>query len=259
MPFTLSHPAAIAPLRSLARGAGLPLAALAVGAMAPDLEFFLWLRPKSLWSHSLLGLLAFCLPMGLLLVLAWETLVRAPLRDLLALPEAPEDRSRLARRPAWWVRAAAGVLLGAITHFVWDGVTHAGGWALRLVPALGASAFSARGHDVPWFNLVQHASTVAGGLVVLGWLWRELQRAGAPAVISRSPRRIGALAGTLAVASAFALWNGWRLGVADGYWPLEATIGRAAVGGVFGLGVALALYGVAHRLLAGDPPAQRAT
>ena len=259
MPFTLSHPAAIAPIRSIARRAGLPLAALAVGAMAPDLEFFLWLRPKSTWSHSLIGLVGFCLPMGLLLVLAWETLVRAPLRDLLALPEAAEDRSRLARRPVWWSRAAAAVLLGAATHLLWDGLTHAGGWGEKLIPALGTAALVVRGHGVPWYNLLQHASTVAGGLLVLGWLWGELRLAGSPAVIARSPRRIAGIGATFAVAGAFALWNTWRLGMLDGDPRLEVSIGQAAVGGLFGLGLALVLYGAAWRLLADEPPAERAT
>jgi hypothetical protein len=55
MPFTLSHPAAVAPLWPIARRFRLSLAALAIGAMVPDFEFFLHLRPAARWSHALVG------------------------------------------------------------------------------------------------------------------------------------------------------------------------------------------------------------
>ena len=61
MPFTPSHAVAAAPLWLVARG-WLPLSALVVGTMAPDYEFLLRLRPSAIVSHSVVGLVVFCLP-----------------------------------------------------------------------------------------------------------------------------------------------------------------------------------------------------
>ena len=85
MPFTLSHPALVAALWPVVRRAQLPLAAVAIGAMTPDFEFFLHLRPYGPWGHSLAGLVTFCAPAGLAVLAAWELVVRDPTRDLLGL------------------------------------------------------------------------------------------------------------------------------------------------------------------------------
>ncbi|MGG6497508.1 UNVERIFIED_CONTAM: DUF4184 family protein, partial [Bacteroidetes bacterium 56_B9] len=85
-------------------------------------------------------------------------------------------------RAGWWLRAGAAVVLGAATHVVWDGFTHAHGWAVDRLPALHATALVLGGRAIPWFNLLQHLSTVAGGALVLAWLGRRLQAAGSIAI-----------------------------------------------------------------------------
>ena len=64
MPFTLSHAAVAAPLARR----GLILSAVAIGSMTPDFEYFLRLSMNSRWSHSLPGVLTFCLPVSILVL-----------------------------------------------------------------------------------------------------------------------------------------------------------------------------------------------
>ena len=70
MPFTVSHAAAVLPLKN----SRLPLAALMVGSMSPDFAYFL---PAALSartaSHSLPGIFLFCLPAGLCI---WQLFVQ---------------------------------------------------------------------------------------------------------------------------------------------------------------------------------------
>src|ERR1043166_8840756 len=101
MPFTLSHPAAGVPHWPVLRRLGLPLAAVAIGAMSPDFEYFIRLQTLALWGHSLVGLFVFCLPAGLVVLAGWELLVKDPTLDLLGLSD---DRRAVRRDPTWWGR-----------------------------------------------------------------------------------------------------------------------------------------------------------
>jgi hypothetical protein len=256
MPFTLSHPAAVAPLWPVARRLRLPLAALVVGAMAPDVEFFLYLRPEARLSHSAAGLLTFCLPTGLLVYLVWEFAARDPIRSLLTLPRSAPSEPDGWRRWTWWARVVAALLLGAVTHLAWDGVTHGGYWGAERWPSLRAPAFQVGGRAVPWFNLFQHLSTLVGGAVVLCWLVVKLRRADAFRRVRRSRWRLATLAWLCAAAVAMGIWNGWRWNRLSSLWTVQLAAGRMAVGALLGLALALLVFTTAYRIRRGamSPP-----
>src|SRR5262245_10717115 len=241
MPFTLSHPAAAAPCWPLVRRNLLPLSALAVGTLSPDFEYLWRLRTEWRVSHTPLGILDFCLPVGLAALALWVFVLRTPTRRLLALPVAP-----LETPPRWWLVSAAAIALGAATHIVWDGFTHGFDWAVRLVPSLRHTV-RLGSLAVPVFNLLQHASTVIGGLIVLGWLVHEVRR-GDPRALLDSWRIIvcSALA---TMAGLLAVWNALLAGSVSGYWSGQILVSRAGVGGLLGLGVGLVLYAVVYRLI----------
>lgn len=93
MPFTLAHPAAVLPLhRRLRRRAS--LSALVVGSITPDLAYFLPLGVSGSQSHSALGLLVFCLPVGML---AWGVYLMVLRPFILGLIPRPLSQ-RMARR-----------------------------------------------------------------------------------------------------------------------------------------------------------------
>jgi hypothetical protein len=238
MPLTPAHAAAALPLSRVRPR--LPLAALVVGTMAPDFEYLLRLAPRGRFGHSPLGLIAFCLPAGLLVHLAYERVVRPALVGLLppgvATAAGPERRAGL-------VAAALALLLGALSHVAWDGFTHDSGWAVARLPGLREQVAPAAIPGLRWYTLLQHASTLVGLAVVLAWGGRWLRRlpAGArryaPAQGARSARTALAL---LSVAALAGLANGARALSASA----PVLLGYAAVGAMSGLAVAAFAYGV---------------
>ncbi|MGH9884432.1 MAG: DUF4184 family protein, partial [bacterium] len=168
MPFTLAHPAAAIPFRRWL-GAG-SLSALVVGSLMPDLPYFLPSTVSGRQSHSLGGLLWFCLPAGLVCWVTYQVLIRP-----LALALLPETISRRlhVRSPlatlsvAGTGRVVAALLAGALTHVAWDSFTHAWGYFVAVFPVLRARLSD--GHGPPVFKLLQHASTLVGFALLALW------------------------------------------------------------------------------------------
>ncbi|HEY4152734.1 MAG TPA: DUF4184 family protein, partial [Pseudolysinimonas sp.] len=167
MPFTLSHPAAVLPfLRT-------PLipAALVVGAMAPDIPYYVPLFVPRDLSHSPLGIVTIDLVMAVAGALLWWFVLREPIIDLL--PRAIGTRipavGRMAWRPAlWgWPLTVAVLLLsaavGAATHVLWDSFTHPG-WVVDHLVVLRTQL-----GPLLVEKWLQHASTVAGLLILTVW------------------------------------------------------------------------------------------
>ncbi len=176
MPFTLAHPAAVLPLRRQ-----LPLEALVVGSLTPDMAYFLPIGAAGATSHSLSGLVWFCVPVGLLSLVAYVFVLRP--FGLAVLPNSVAQRLG-PMRVRWSLRetalAAVAVVAGATTHVVWDSFTHSSGAVVRAFPSLRYKVALLDFYQPSAFTILQHTSTV-GGLAVLAWLGvRWLQRA--PAV-----------------------------------------------------------------------------
>ncbi len=246
MPFTLSHPAAVVAIWPLVRRKQLPLSALAIGTMVPDFEFFIHLRPIDLWGHSLFGFVTFCLPVGLITLAAWELFVRDAVRHLLAIPvHASEAMSRTWH---WWARAVIAIALGAALHLAWDGLTHGGGWGARLMPALGSTALALGERPVTWAVLLDYASTLVGGVVVLAWLGSELHRANTLGVLARSGWRWLVLSLLGIGAIAVGLWNGFRGPPSISYWTGEMWLARFVIGAMLGFAAALLAFSACHRV-----------
>lgn len=162
VPFTISHLAAVLPLRSgRTRVEALPTAPLVIGSMVPDLPAALGaaaLRPA---THT--GPLALVVDLALtaLLWCAWVAVVRPAV--IASLPEvAARWRPAARRRPValWWVVAA---VVGAVTHLLWDAFTHS---------SEGATWFDGFAGHGRVFLTLQIVSSVAGLVVVLVWLRR---------------------------------------------------------------------------------------
>lgn len=155
---TLAHPAAILPLRRL----GLPVSALAAGAMVPDIPLFLWWVRGYDVTHSLVGVAVVdpVLTVGVLLV--WFTLVRDAVVDMAPAP----IRARLAARARLsgrqWLLVPIGGCVGAATHLLWDSFTHPGRWGPRHIEWLRTEHGGLEG--LKW---VQYASGVVGLAIVL--------------------------------------------------------------------------------------------
>lgn len=185
MPFTPSHALVALPF---VRTPLIP-AAIAIGAMTPDLPLFV--RGFGLdysFTHAF-GNVVWTAAVAFVLYLVWRVLLRPAVGQLSPLWLArrlPADwdesgiaaaRSAIgvgAKQPVFAVLLAASLLLGVLTHIVWDLFTHEGRWGVAVLPAL----------DAPWgpltgYKWLQHGSSVIG-LVVIG-IWALIRlRAAAP-------------------------------------------------------------------------------
>jgi hypothetical protein len=176
MPLTVSHTAAVLPLL---RSRRLILSALVIGAMIPDLPYFApFLNVSRPLSHSVPGLFLFCAPWGIAAYVVWRTLLREPL--VRHGPAAVRRRLRPASTPTrktLWrhgLAVAVSVLLGALTHIAWDGITHE--HAAVQIAALQGPAFDLFGWRPRIYNVLKHGSTLLGGAALLTfaavWYWR---------------------------------------------------------------------------------------
>jgi hypothetical protein len=171
MPFTISHPALVLPLKQL-RPRWFSLSGLMAGAVAPDLIYFLTLTTAHRGiSHSWSGLFIFCLPAGIAFAFAFHRLFKYHFISNLPRPMdrflsgLAEKRFHIADWRGLFILACS-VLIGALSHFFWDSMTHEQGEIARLIPFLLKKSVIL-GRTVPNYRIVQHLSTVFGILIIL--------------------------------------------------------------------------------------------
>lgn len=181
MPFTPSHAVVALPFMRT------PLvpAAVAIGAMTPDLPLFV--RGIGLsygFTHDATSIV-FTTVIALVLMLLWRVVLRPALVEL-----SPDALA--ARLPSEWRRTGwdavretmaprerfgyplvvvVSLMLGVLTHIVWDLFTHEGRWGVENVPVLQQQWGPLLGYK--W---LQHGSSVAGLLIIGIWMLLWLRR-----------------------------------------------------------------------------------
>jgi hypothetical protein len=190
MPFTISHAAAVLPFARLFQRERV-FSAMVIGSMAPDFGYFFPWHLARWETHSALALVTFGLPIGLAAYWVFQHLIKTAVREVL--PDGPYVRSRPYAAVAQigslrqWLLAGGAVLVGALTHLIWDAFTHEGARGVRMIPALDDWLVDVAGHHVAGPRLMQDASSLIG-LAIVAWIaWHSLRRGeGQPA----APRRI---------------------------------------------------------------------
>ena len=188
MPFTPSHAVVALPF---IRTPLVP-AAIAIGAMTPDLPLFV--RGVGLnysFTHTFANVV-WTAVLAFVLFLVWRIVLRPAAPELAPrwlatrLPEEWDEGGISAAGRAVGVGEkrlyplllAVSLILGVLSHIVWDLFTHEGRWGVQLLPALDAQWGPLTG-----FKWLQHGSSVLG-LVIIGvwgllWLRRHDARAAA--------------------------------------------------------------------------------
>lgn len=176
MPFTFSHPAIVLPLYRLFRN-WFSLTGLIVGSIIPDFEYFIRMDTKRTYSHSLMGMFWFDLPLAIAVCFIYHNLVRNVLLD--QLPQIL--RSRLMGftgfnwsvyfRRHWWL-VILSILLGTFSHLVWDHFVHERGYALQFNSFLQEHITDEPAFPVPQYNTVQLLSSLIGGVIILYALYQ---------------------------------------------------------------------------------------
>lgn len=248
MPFTPSHAVVALPfVRAGAVGAssGIP-AAIAVGAMTPDLPLFVRGTPLDYgWTHDIAWSPVTAL-VALVLLFVWRCALRPAVGELsprwLArrLPGewdasaaaaaretvAPRSWRRLRARRLFPAVLAAALLFGIATHIAWDLFTHEG--------RAGMPALDALWGPLPGYRWLQHGSSVAGMVILAVWAILWLRRADAA---ERVPRLLSA----------------W---VRIAWWlALPVLLALALIGGYVARGPLTAEFTAAHLAYLVLPPA----
>lgn len=121
MPFTLSHAVLAPPLAKLS-GQRLPIAALAIGCMLPDLHRLFTLRQDPtphLWS----ALFYPNLFLGLMFCALWYLVYRPALYRFVGVHH-PLNLNTIKSALGFVGGMILALLIGNATHLIWDGLTH---------------------------------------------------------------------------------------------------------------------------------------
>lgn len=151
-----------------------------IGSMAPDFGYFFSHDVSRQLTHSFSGLFLFALPAGLSVWLFYVYVLEKATITLLS------DRwhTRFAHTdtvtPRLVARSVLAIVLGALTHILWDAFTHRDTFLTSSVAFLNAPT-----PGFPWlpvYHLLHGLSTVVG-LVILAYWARHLHRQPAKSLI----------------------------------------------------------------------------
>ena len=173
MPFTVSHAVAYFPFRKLCPKY-LSLSGLIMGAMAPDFEYFLRMTMKGVWGHTWTGMFLYDLPISLAIITIFHLWIRDPL--IRHLPPLLLQKYRKNIGFDWLKyfrsnpsRVIGSVLLGTITHFMLDAITHEVGYIYPIYINFLMQPYTILGHSFELYNFLQIGLSVVG-LLLAGWL-----------------------------------------------------------------------------------------
>ncbi len=175
MPFTFSHPAIILPFTCVWKKR-FSATALIIGSIAPDFEYFIRFHNASYHSHTWAGVFWFDLPAGLILCFVFHDIVKTTL--ILNLPAFLRNRFVAFLDFNWkgyflrhWFIVLYSLLLGIVSHLLWDRFTHQSYRFFNVVPGLKDS-LDPDFHPNLVYRLIQ-MSYSAFGLLVIAWtVWR---------------------------------------------------------------------------------------
>lgn len=171
MPTPIAHPAASIPFTR----AGMVFSALVFGSISPDFGYFVPL-PTAYYMYSVPGMLLFDVPVGFVLLWLFHVVLKWPL--LSALPESLQRRLIKPAEgfsfgpPKRFGLILLSLLVGTITHVIWDSFTHEYGWMVEQFSFLSTSVGGS-----PLYTILQNLSSLVGICLLAYWLIRWLPTA----------------------------------------------------------------------------------
>ena len=156
MPFTISH-AVLAPPISKLTGHALPVAALAIGCMVPDL-YRLFTQENSNTTHLWTSIIHPDLWIGLGFCLLWYLIYRPVIYRLSGI-QHPLHIKSFKSAVKFLIGVIAAVLVGTATHIIWDGLTHVDfrTFAFKDVLSQNLTLFH---HQYPVHRILQIGSSI---------------------------------------------------------------------------------------------------
>jgi hypothetical protein len=246
MPFTLAHPAAILPIWKVAHE-HTSLSALVIGSLSPDFAYFL---PATCitgdLTHSVSGLLWFCVPAGMAAYVIFHLLLKRPMAVLLPDKIFARLPSAIFTQPAWKMESmrivAVSIFLGACTHIAWDSLTYPS-WMDQAFAVPGWTGPLIGGPRIQMHDVLQFVNSVLGLLClcisISHWVNEEH-----PKEINQGARnfpiwfRLAIAFFVLAAAAVGAAIGSARISAGS----FELVMFHTAVGGLIGAGMPIGIF-----------------
>ncbi|MDR0516268.1 MAG: DUF4184 family protein [Fibromonadaceae bacterium] len=170
MPFTFAHPAIVLPLKNKYSSKYFSLTGLIIGSIFPDFEYFIRMNLQSIYSHTVLGVFLFNLPLGLIFCFIFHNIIRNEL--FVNLPYFLRTRLSIYTKFNWnkyflknYIKIIISLLIGSISHVLWDSFTHVNGYFVKIISSL--NYFIIIGDiSIPIYKILQYSSTVFGCLII---------------------------------------------------------------------------------------------
>lgn len=206
MPFTLSHAVLAVPIAKITADK-LPIAAVAIGCMLPDLYRLLITEGQAdgYVAHYWRSLLYPTLCLGVFFSGCWYGLYRPVIYRFLGIEHAL-NLSSFRRILQFFFALCLALLIGTASHIIWDGLTHADFRTLFFKAGL-EQQISIFTYSVPLHRLLQIASSIVTLPLLFYMLWHYYQQHKMIEVVSRKIRYLGwgllfcsMLSGAIAVA-----------------------------------------------------------
>lgn len=174
MPFTFAHPALILPINKN-NNRYFDVTGLGIGSMSPDFEYFIRLTPVSKISHTLNGILFFDLPLSIILVLLFHSIVKKQLIINLPSPlniwyEGFIFHKYKLNNLKKFIVLIYSILIGSFSHILWDSFTHTGGFFVKNFSLLRYNLIINE-LEIPVYKILQHGSTIIGFIIIALYLY----------------------------------------------------------------------------------------
>lgn len=173
MAFTFSHPAAVVffPKKHF------ETSALVIGSMLPDIGYFLpWVEiPRHVFHHD--AWILALMPIGLLIYFVFHFHVKRTLFQLLPkkielkFEYFPKTRY-LAKKT--FIKIVYSLMMGILTHILWDGITHHEDFGPKLFPFLEDIIEQSTQGTVRLYDLIQYYSSGLGLILMMFYIVNRL-------------------------------------------------------------------------------------
>ncbi len=251
MPFTLAHPAAAVPFTRW----GFVLSALIVGSISPDIMYFLCLSTRCQFGHTLIGLFLFDIPAGIILLWLFHNVLKRPVISLLPathqqclMPLANDFHFIPLRR---FFLIVMSLLLGALTHIIWDSLTHRSGWVVQQLPVFSVPIIETSLGTLKVYKVLQYGSTFLGATLLIYWYLKWLRQAPTQPInslISDKTKWFILIIGGLSAALGAGSYGFFKVAPFSNFFSFYLFIGFTVIAGITILFVELIIYSVVYFL-----------
>lgn len=175
MPFTPAHVSIVLPLLRL-QPQFVSATALVIGSIAPDFEYFLKMSVNGEYSHTLLGILYFNIPITIVLSFLFHGVVKQNLiRNLPVFFQYRLENLRTFNfKKSFQDHYGIFIIsagLGSGSHLFWDAFTHNDGYFAQRISLYKEVVIPFDGVRYPLFYGLQHISTWVGLTVLLLYIF----------------------------------------------------------------------------------------